>query len=65
LSAIVVSGLALFGAMDWLPGGRDNLLGELALLSSFPLLVILSRGVSHEDVNYLQGLWLNRRPSAV
>jgi O-antigen/teichoic acid export membrane protein len=64
LGATVACGLMLFFAMAWLPGGRENLVGEIVLLLSFPLLVIVSRGVSQDDVHYLQGLWMNKRPSA-
>lgn len=64
LSAIIACGVVLFGATAWLPGGRDNLLGELVLMVIFPILVLVSHGISLADVHYLQGLWLNKRPSA-
>lgn len=63
LLAIASCGLALFFATAWLPGGRENLLGVVGMLACFPVLVIVSRGVSRDDMRYLQGLWLSKRPS--
>jgi O-antigen/teichoic acid export membrane protein len=57
------SGLAVFWATLFLPGGHDNLLGVLGLCACYPLLLVVTRGISGEDVRYLHGLWTNGKPS--
>jgi hypothetical protein len=63
LLCILGSGLALFFAAAWIPGGRNNFWGVFSLMACYPLLIVVSRSVSGEDVRYLQGLWVNDRPS--
>jgi PST family polysaccharide transporter len=63
LVAITICGIALFFVTGLLPGGRDNWLGVMGVLLCFPALLVISRGVSRDDMRYLHGLWLNKRPS--
>jgi PST family polysaccharide transporter len=63
LASILSCGVALFFATALFPGGRENFLVVIGVLLCFPALLVISRGVSREDMRYLQGLWMSRRPS--
>lgn len=63
LVSILGCGVALFFATALFPGGRENCFVVIGALSCFPVLVVISHGVSREDMRYLQGLWMRRRPS--
>jgi O-antigen/teichoic acid export membrane protein len=63
LTSILSCGVALFFATALFPGGRENFFVVVGVLLCFPALLVISRGVSREDIRYLQGLWLSRRPS--
>lgn len=63
LASILSCGVALFFATILFPGGRENFLVVIGVLLCFPALLVISRGVSREDVRYLHGLWMGRRPS--
>jgi O-antigen/teichoic acid export membrane protein len=56
------SGLAVFCLIIFLPHGRESFLGVLGLLMCYPLLLLATRGISSDDVRYLQGLWTNEKP---
>lgn len=58
----LADGLLVFGAVFLLPGGKDNLALTLALLLCYPLLLVMTRRISREDVRYLQGLWTSKEP---
>jgi O-antigen/teichoic acid export membrane protein len=64
LLLIIGSGLMILFITLWLPGGRDNLVNLLGLLACYPVLVVVSRSLSGEDVRYLHGLWMNKEASA-
>jgi O-antigen/teichoic acid export membrane protein len=56
------SGLAVFCLATFLPHVRDNLFGVLGLLTCYPVLLIVTRRISGEDMRYLHGLWVNEKP---
>jgi O-antigen/teichoic acid export membrane protein len=65
LLTVLGSGLAILCLTLFLPEGHDNLFGVLSLLMCYPLLLIVTRRISVEDVRYLHGLWANGKPLTV
>jgi PST family polysaccharide transporter len=63
LASILSCGVALFFATALFPGGRENFFVVMGVLLCFPALLVISRSVSRDDIRYLQGLWMGRRPS--
>jgi O-antigen/teichoic acid export membrane protein len=56
------SGLAVFSLTAFLPPISDNLFGLLGLLTCYPLLLIVTRRISGEDMRYLHKLWAPEKP---
>lgn len=59
------AGMAVFGAVVLTPGSREHLAALLGLLLCYPLLLVLTRRISVEDMRYLHGVWTRETPAAV
>jgi O-antigen/teichoic acid export membrane protein len=59
------AGLAVFGAALLVPESHHSVVVRLGVLLCYPLLLLLMRRISVEDVRYLQGLWTRETPATV
>jgi O-antigen/teichoic acid export membrane protein len=56
LAAPAAAGVALFLGFTQVPSGRDGLLVPLAFAASYPVVLVLSRALSRDDLGYVRAL---------